>query len=91
MIIFTLILMMAWTIATLNVNGLRDYQRRDMIFNYLTRKKIAIVCLQETHSEVRDELSWRKQWGGGGGGNIIFSHGERNSRGVAILTSQKVD
>ena len=79
---------MAVTIATLNVNGLRNDQKRDMVFNYLTRKTISIICLQETHSVQTDEDIWCKQWGGGGC-NIIFSHGKSNSRGVAILTSFK--
>lgn len=76
---------MAYTIATLNVNGLRDAQKRDMVFEYLSRRKADIVFLQETHSEKKDEDLWRKQWGG----KIIFSHGKNNSKGVAILTSRK--
>ena len=37
--------------------------------------------LQETHSETISEKEWRKQWGK----HIEFSHGTRNSKGVAIL------
>ena len=85
MFCLTLFFLMAYTIATLNVNGLKDYQKRDMIFDYFVRKKTAIIFLQETHSEETDEPLWRKQWGG----QIIFSHGNNNSRGVAILTSRK--
>ena len=81
----TLILLMACTIATLNVNGLKKHQKREMVFEYLTRKKTAIVFLQETHSEPKDEMLWRKQWGG----QITFSHGKSNSCGVAILISRK--
>ena len=77
---------MAITIATLNVNGLRDSLKRDLIFDYLTRQKIGISLIQETHSESRDEVSWQKQWGG----DIFFSHGSRQSKGVAILVSNKI-
>ena len=77
--------LMAYTIATLNVNGLRNPQKREIVFEYLLRKKVAIVFLQETHSEVGDESTWRRQWGG----QIAFSHGTTNSCGVAILISQK--
>lgn len=38
------------------------------------------MCLQETYSVLSDERFWQSEWGG----NILFSHGERHSRGVAI-------
>ena len=76
---------MVVTIATLNVNGLRDPTKRDIIFSYLTRRKIGITLMQETHSESKDEKAWRNQWGG----DIMFSHGSTNSKGVAILVAPK--
>ena len=69
----------------MNVNGLRDDLKRDMIFDYLSRRKFNIVFLQETHSVCDDEISWSNQWKG----KIYFSHGKRNSCGVAILISDK--
>ena len=60
-------------------------KKRDMVFTYLTRKKVDIAFLQETHSINSDEKLWTKEWGG----SCFFSHGSRNSRGVAILTSYK--
>ena len=77
--------LMVVTIATLNVNGLRDPTKRDIIFSYLTRRKIGITLMQETHSEFKDEKAWRNQWGG----DIMFSHGSTNSKGVAILVAPK--
>ena len=61
MLYFSVILLMACAIGSLNVNGLRDYHKRDLLFNYLTRKKIAVICLQETHSVEDDEMAWRQQ------------------------------
>jgi exonuclease III len=37
--------------------------------------------LQETHSTKNDEKIWEQEWCG----KIFFSHGESNSKGVAIL------
>ena len=72
-------------ITTLNVNGLRNIQKRKILFNHLKREKHDIICLQETHGTREDEVLWQQQWGG----EISFSHGESSSRGVAILASQK--
>ncbi len=72
-------------ITTLNVNGLRKNEKREILFNHLKREKHDIICLQETHSIQGDENFWRQQWGG----DIFFSHGESSSRGVAILASNK--
>ena len=40
----------------------------------------AIIFLQETHSTKKDEMLWKLQWHG----NIIFSHGSSNKKGVLI-------
>ena len=42
-----------------------------------------MVFLQETHSDRNDEDIWSRQWEG----QILFNHGTRHSKGVAILTS----
>ena len=70
--------------ASINTNSLRDYTKRETLFNYFTCRKFQIVLLQETHKEHTDEFSWRKQWKG-----EIFNHGNRASKGVAILISNK--
>ncbi len=43
--------------------------------------------LQETHSTSTNEKKWKKEWGG----QIIFSHGTSNSRGVATLFPTNLD
>jgi exonuclease III len=59
---------------------------KEMLFIIgVVRKKIDIVCLQETHSTDKVELKWKREWGE----NSIWNHGLSNSRGVAILFSEK--
>lgn len=43
--------------------------------------------MQETHSRMENEIKWKSEWGG----DIYFSHGLSNSRGVMILFKTKVD
>ena len=73
-------------LATYNVNGLADSKKRTKVFNYLQSKIYDIVCIQETHSTKNMEKIWRSQWGG----QIIFSHGESNARGCAILFKKRL-
>ena len=72
---------------TFNARGLGDNVKRKLIFDWLKEKHKGIVLLQETHSVKEREKMWINQWGG----NIVFSHGSSNSRGVAILISPDVD
>jgi len=67
--------------VSLNVRGIRDQAKRMSIFSYLKDQEASFHFLQETFSEISDESTWKKEWGG----NIIFSHGGRHSRGVCIL------
>ena len=73
------------SIASINVNGLRNNLKRNVIFEFLCRNKFSLIFLQETHSEENDEPVWSKEWQG----KMHFSHGNRQSRGVAILTLEK--
>jgi len=68
-------------VATFNVNGLGNYNKRTRVFEWLKQKKEKIIFLQETHSTPEIEITWRREWGG----DIIYSHGQSNSTGVAIL------
>ena len=42
--------------------------------------KSDIIFLQETHSKIETENQWEREWGG----KMLFSHGSRNARGVAV-------
>ena len=69
-------------IVSFNVRGLRDAVKRRTIFRHLHVKYPGhLVILQETHSVPNFESRWKVEWGG----NIFFSHGENNARGVCAL------
>ena len=68
-------------IFSFNVRGLRQSKKRHATFRFLKSRHKGVVFLQETHSVLADESEWKKDWGG----EIFFSHGSSNSRGVAIL------
>ena len=69
------------TVVTFNVRGLRDTAKRKQIFLFLKKLNYQLVCLQETHSTIDEEIEWKKQWGG----EILFSHGTSTARGVMTL------
>ncbi len=70
-------------IGSFNINGCRDTTKRLAMFNYLKLKKADIILLQETHSDLKNQIQWNCDWKG----NIIMSHGTNLSAGVAILFS----
>ena len=75
-----------YDITSLNVKGLRDQSKRRSIFSYLKDQNSKLYFLQETYSEVNDEIIWRNEWGG----KIFFSHGTKHSKGVCILINPLV-
>ena len=68
------------------MRGLRDVVKRKEIYTYIKSLNCNIICLQETHSTMEDEKLWSMQWGPG---EIFFSHGTSNARGVCILISDR--
>ena len=68
-------------INSFNVRGMRSNSKRHSIFHWLKTTYPGITLIQESHSVLSDESLWQKEWGG----QIYFSHGEFNARGVAIL------
>ena len=77
----------ALEIVSLNVRGLRDSGKRRVVFNKLRSKCKGLILLQETHSTTDIEKVWSSEFGG----NIIYSHGNTQSRGAAILIHNSVD
>ncbi len=73
-------------ITTFNVNGLGIDIKRQSIFNKLKGDN-SVIMLQETHSITNIEKKWKMEWGV----KIIFSHGNSNSKGVAIIFPPKLD
>ena len=74
-------------ICNLNVRGIGELRKHRQVFNYLKQANYNIICLQETHSDESSKQLWKKQWHNG---EIFFSHGETNSRGVCILFNKLV-
>ena len=71
-----------------NVRGIRQKLKRRTIFRHLKNKyPNGIYLLQETHSTTDVEKTWKLDWNG----DIHFSHGTNDSRGVAILIFPGLD
>lgn len=47
-------------IASLNVNGARDRVKRSMMYELMGQKKIDVLLVQETHSDVTNAVEWEK-------------------------------
>lgn len=73
--------------VSLNVNGLQAKPKRQAIFDLLRKGQYDIALLQETHCTNKIESIWKAEWGG----DIIFSNGLSNSRGVAVLLKRGFD
>jgi exonuclease III len=70
------------SIITLNVNGIRDYKKRSILFDFLKRGKYNVIFLQETHITSVDEcVLWNRESGFKG----YWSVGTTSSCGVGIL------
>ena len=79
--------MLVFNLKSCNIRGLADKNKRRNFFHYLHVLKTDIAFLQETHSTRNQEKFWKSQWGG----NILYSHGDSNARGVAILIAKGID
>ncbi|VDI76277.1 exodeoxyribonuclease III [Mytilus galloprovincialis] len=76
---------MSISIVSLNVNGMVDNKKRNAVFYWCKKKNIDVICLQETHSSSDVETKWKNEWKG----ESFWNHGSSNSKGVAILFSEK--
>lgn len=74
-------------VASLNVRGIRTFEKRKAIFNWFLKQNADLCFLQETYSTEEIENQWRAQWRG----EIFFAHGSTHSRGVAILIRKGFD
>ena len=73
---------LALTVISVNVNGLRDGDKRLGFLQWLPHLSPLVVCLQETHAVSNDDLlSWFSRFGYLCAG----SFGTNHSRGVVVL------
>ena len=68
-------------IASLNIRGLQNKNKRNRIFQYFKSKKYDIILLQQTYSTPQDENIWKKEWEA----PAFFSSLNNHKCGVAIL------
>ena len=74
-------------LLSLNARGIRSFDRRKSIFNWLFKSSTDIFFLQETYSTPEVENEWeKKQWKG----KTFFSLGTIHSRGVLILVKDQL-
>ena len=77
---------MSIKIHSYNVRGIRDFNKRKEVFQFIKSQKCDISLLQETHCTDECQSMWKNQWGGGG--LCYFSNGTSAARGVMICISR---
>ena len=73
-------------IVSLNVRGLNNGMKRRKIYRFLKKQGADVCFLQETHCSKEKENIYASEWGN----KILYSNGNTNSKGVAILFSKKL-
>lgn len=85
---FTFILFLAMcSLISINTQGLRSDDRRQLAFNFLSRNRFEIIMLQETHWTEDMHRKIQQEWKG----KILFNDGSASAHGVAILFHEKLD
>lgn len=74
-------------LGSLNMNGARDFRKRAIFYELIRQKKIDVMFLQETHSDLKNENEWMMEWEG----KVIVSHKTTTSGGVAILLRNNIN
>ena len=74
-------------LALLNINGGRGQQKRLLVSKTVSRKKLDVLFLQETHTDRDNEVDWGLWWRG----YYRLSHSTNLSAGVAMLFSPSLD
>ncbi|KAL7833192.1 hypothetical protein SRHO_G00302100 [Serrasalmus rhombeus] len=77
--LYSLFNMDKFKVATLNVNGARDANKRAQLFEL--HKHIDVMFVQETHSDERNAVDWVREYDG----RAFLSHRSSVSGGVALL------
>ena len=74
-------------LITLNIQGINDPTKRKFAFDFLLKRKIDIIALQEVHSTLPSSQEWSKEWPGLSYWNSFTCF----SAGVAILFNPNLD
>ena len=80
------------SLNTAGIGGPNVASKRRKIFNFAKKHSSpnGIMFLQETHSTEKVEAIWKNQWGFGKG-DVHFSYGKSDSRGVLIDFREGLD
>ena len=74
-------------VCTVNTNGLQKPEKRNRIIEWANQQKCDIVFLQETHFTQTLEPKLKQEFKG----EVIFSNGLSNARGVAIWIKSRLN
>ena len=66
--------MVTISIVSLNVDGIRDDDKRTQIFEYLRSLKHDFFLLQETHVQSEDVEAWSTEWGVHASGVLVVTN-----------------
>lgn len=69
--------------GSLNINGLREGRKNELLSQIIVLKGLSVTFLQETHSTCSNEVNWGLWWKG----EHVLSHGTNLNAGVAVLFS----
>ena len=86
LVFFLLLVIMAVSLVSINVNGIAERHKRVKVFECLKSLNFDLFFLQETH--LADSLSgkaWENDWGA----QCAWSPGSNRSAGVAVLVHPK--
>ena len=78
---FTLLLMSAIRVGSLNINGARDVQKRMLLYELIKQKNIDVVYVQETHSDCMNAIDWKRKWER----EVLLTHMSSNRGEGAVL------
>lgn len=67
--------------GSLNINGARDVQKRMLLYELIKQKNIDVMYVQETHSDCRNAIDWKREWEG----EVLLTHMSSNRGGGAFL------
>ena len=74
-------------LVSLNVRGIRSFEKRKAVLNCLYKSEADICFLQETYSTPENVNTWKQQWKG----DTFFAHGNSHSKGTMILVKEQLD
>ncbi len=72
---------------TINTHGLKDFRKRQTIFQWVKNQKHDVVFLQETHLSSADLDQLKQDWDG----QVFLSPGNNHSAGVCTLFTRRTN